>query len=484
MPAPLRGLAAVMLSLALVSAACSDDTAADATPSTTTTTTTTVAPTSTTTDPPAPTTTLDPNRTITVGLSGDIAPAHDPDIAKEGDWYYVFLTGHGVPIRRSQDLAHWEEIGSVFEEPHPAWIDAYDWVNEGDHLGAPDIEFFDDRWHVYYHSHRFATNNAITGHAWNVTLDPDSPDYAWVDDGLVMSSNDVDHTYSVLDANAVVDENGDPWMTFGSFWDGVQITRLDAASGAPVDDESSQLLAGRDPWFLGVEASSTAHHDGHWYLFVSWGFCCQGVDTKYEIRVGRSPTITGPYLDRDGNDMLVNGGSLLLGAHDQVIGPGSGDVLVTDDDSVLVHHWYDRDNDGETTFGVRPLLWSPDGWPVAADTGFVAAGPAATADDVVGVWTLGQYQDSTPATIELRSDGTIADDLGTWSLDAATGTVSLQVDACPALAGSTHLLFFGTDATGAAAGFGHSDTGLPVRAVKTEGAPLTCAAPADLNLNS
>ena len=69
------------------------------------------------------------------------------------------------------------------------------------------------------------------------------------------------------------------------------------------------------------------------------------------------------------------------------------------DDSLLVLHWYDDENDGEVTLGVRPLLWSPDGWPIAADPGFVPTDAVVTPDDVIGTWTLSQYQDSTPAAI-------------------------------------------------------------------------------------
>lgn len=303
----------------------------------------------------------------TLGLTGDLSPLHDPDIAEEDGWFYVFSTGDGVPIRRSRDLVHWENVGSVFDVPHPAWIDDYEWAAPGMGLGAPDVEWFGGRWHLYYHAHEFATPNAVTGHAWNLTLDPDDPDYDWVDDGLVMAST-ADDGYSVLDANALVDSDGTPWMTFGSFWTGIQLVELDPATGAPVDDAELTLLASRDPWWQGVEASSTIYRDGYWYLVTSWGFCCQGVETEYELRVGRSADLDGPYLDREGQSLIPNGGSLLLGAEGRMIGPGSGDVLTTSSgETVLVHHFYDGDNDGATTLGVRHLEWDEDGWPMVMD---------------------------------------------------------------------------------------------------------------------
>jgi arabinan endo-1,5-alpha-L-arabinosidase len=391
----------------------------------------------------------------------------------------VFLTGEGVPIRRSQDLTDWETVGSVFDDAHPAWMD-FEWVEPGSGVGAPDIEFFGGRWHLYYHAHEFATNNAVTGHASNVTLDPDDPDYEWIDDGLIMSS-DVSNDYSVLDANAVVDEEGVPWMSFGSFWSGIQLVELDLATGIPVAGAPFRPLAARDPWILGVEASSMAYRDGYWYLMVSFGFCCQGVDTDYELRVGRSSEIAGPYVDIAGQPMLENGGSLLLGASGRMIGPGSGDLLVTDQDSWLVHHWYDAENDGETTLGSRPVLWSPEGWPVAAEAGFVVADP----DDVdegslAGAWTLRPYAVDESVTLLFESGGVLGGGLGGWSYDEATGVVSISIEGtCAGLEGSSHLFIVGAIAgrdvgAGAGAGseadvgFGYSDAGSGLRAERTE----------------
>ncbi len=475
-----KTLITVVAVLALLAAACSSDNGDDATDATDATggsSAETDEPTSTSAPPvveadesPEPSVPPAVELEQVLGLTGDVAPSHDPDIARDGDWYYVFLTGPGVSVKRSQDLVHWESIGSVFDESMPAWID-YEWVEPGGGLGAPDVEWFGGRWHLYYHAHKFATNNAVTGHASNMTLDPDDPDYEWVDDGLVMAS-DTSDSYSVLDANAVVDQDGVPWLSFGSFWDGIQLVELDPATGAPVLDAPFERLAARDPWVLGVEASSMAFHDGYWYLFVSFGFCCQGVDTKYELRVGRSLDIVGPYVDNVGRPMMDNGGSLLLGTYGRVRGPGSGDVLVTEDDSVIVHHWYDADNDGESTLGVRPLLWGPDGWPIAADPGFEVAEPGGVDQAALaGPWTLSQYTADQAATVVLDTDGSVAGGFGSWTYDNSSGAVEIMiVGDCPSLAGSTHLFIVGSDLT---AGFGHSDAPFALRAERSESEATT-----------
>src|SRR5438093_3106505 len=53
--------------------------------------------------------------------------AHDPTMMKQGQYYYVFITGDAgrpntyLPIKRSTDLIHWEELGPVFSAP-PQWV--------------------------------------------------------------------------------------------------------------------------------------------------------------------------------------------------------------------------------------------------------------------------------------------------------------------------------------------------------------------------
>jgi beta-xylosidase len=50
--------------------------------------------------------------------------------------------------------------------------------------------------------------------------------------------------------------------------------------------------------------------------------CCRGVQSTYNIRVGRSKAITGPFLDKEGKGLVAGGGSLLLGTEGEFIGPG------------------------------------------------------------------------------------------------------------------------------------------------------------------
>ena len=114
-----------------------------------------------------------------------------------------------------------------------------------------------------------------------------------------------------------------------------------------------------------IEAPFLVHHGEYYYLFVSFDYCCRGINSTYNIRVGRSKEITGPYRDRDGKAMLEDGGTVLLATKGNVIGPGHCAVLQNKNGDYLIHHFYDGDNFGVSALQVRPLTWTKDDWPEA-----------------------------------------------------------------------------------------------------------------------
>jgi arabinan endo-1,5-alpha-L-arabinosidase len=108
--------------------------------------------------------------------------------------------------------------------------------------------------------------------------------------------------------------------------------------------------------------------DGYFYLFVNWGKCCRGVNSTYEIRMGRSRLITGPYLDKDGVDLMKKGGTLLLATDGAFIGPGHAGIFEEGGQFWFSCHFYDATERGRSTLAIRPLRWAADGWPVLDDT--------------------------------------------------------------------------------------------------------------------
>ena len=292
-------------------------------------------------------------------LEGSTRAVHDPVIMQQGDRYYLFSTGPGITIRCSDDLLTWELCSAAFFGL-PRWIKEH--VPAVTDLWAPDIAFHDGRYLLYYSASSFGQNRSAIGLATNTTLDVDSDDYVWEDQGLVIESFPGDN-WNAIDPNFVLDREGQPWLAFGSFWSGIKLRRLDPATGKPSDEDPTLYsLARRSPPGA-VEAPFIVNRNGHYYLFVSFDQCCRGVDSSYNIRVGRASEITGPYLDRDGVPLLEGGGTLLLAFTERWRGPGHNAILEGEAGDFLVYHAYDAENFGQFFLRIEPLVWGEDGWP-------------------------------------------------------------------------------------------------------------------------
>jgi len=302
------------------------------------------------------------SRSAVLAQEGAVRGVHDPTIIKADDTYYLFSTGRGIPIRRSSDLYHWERVGRVFDDK-PAWF--AEKVPGARDIWAPDISFFNNRYHLYYSVSTFGSNHSCLGLATNRTLDPDDADYEWVDHGPVFCSTRADD-FNAIDPNVVLDEDQTPWLAFGSFWSGIKLTRLDPETGKPTDPERLIALAER-PEAKAVEAPFLLRRDGSVYLFASFDQCCRGARSTYYVVVGRADELTGPYHDRDGAPMLKGGGTTVIESAGRVRGPGHCDVLTDDDREWLVHHFYDAERRGVPTLQIRPLHRDDDGFPSAGE---------------------------------------------------------------------------------------------------------------------
>jgi arabinan endo-1,5-alpha-L-arabinosidase len=98
-------------------------------------------------------------------------------------------------------------------------------------------------------------------------------------------------------------------------------------------------------------------------LFVSFDSCCQGANSTYNVRVGRSDSLTGPYVDRDGVPMTEGGGTLILSEYDRWKGPGHNGILIKDGDYWMVYHAYDSKQNGTPKLRIESLSWDEEGWP-------------------------------------------------------------------------------------------------------------------------
>jgi len=296
-------------------------------------------------------------------LQGDIRQVHDPTVIKEGDTFYLFSTRAGIALRCSQDLIRWRLCGDVFAHL-PAW--AVKDVSGLRGIWAPDISYFNGKYHLYYSVSTFGSNRSSIGLVTNVTLNPANEKYRWEDQGKIVSSNNTDD-WNAIDPNIVLDEVGEPWLSFGSFWSGIKMLKIDPATGRlSQKDTKLYSLASRprSPQLPGaIEAPAIIRRNGYYYLFVSFDLCCRGVESTYNIRVGRSKAVTGPYVDREGKSMLEDGGTLILKGGTRWRGPGHCAILQDKDGERLVYHAYDAEARGVSTLRIAPLVWDADGWP-------------------------------------------------------------------------------------------------------------------------
>jgi len=313
---------------------------------------------------------------------------HDPVMAMEGDTYYVFSTGPGITIYASPDREHWRWIGRVFDG-EPVW--ARDTIpGFTGHLWAPDVFEKDGRYYLYYSVSAFGKNTSAIGVAVNETLDPESPDYRWVDQGMVLQSVPNRDQWNAIDPAVTEDENGVDWLSFGSFWNGIKLVRLDPSLVRLAEPQEWYSLARRerDPSTPDTSAGAGAieapfifRKNGYYYLFVSFDKCCRGMDSTYKIMVGRSKDVTGPYVDKDGKSMLEGGGSLVLQGDKDWVALGHNGAYTFGGQDWLVFHAYETADNAKQKLRILPISWR-DGWPVVdpADlnrlsTELIGAGP-------------------------------------------------------------------------------------------------------------
>ncbi len=292
-----------------------------------------------------------PTTTTTTHL--DIG-VHDPSMIWDGSRYYLFATGGTLDVRSSTDMQSWSGAGNVFNAV-PSWVAT---ATGATGLWAPDISYFNGSFHVYYAGSTFGSNVSVIGLATTATLQ--SPH--WVDQGLVVQSKSSDD-FNAIDPSVSFDQSCTPWLAFGSFWSGIKLRKLAAATGTlATDDTTLYSLAARPHGGGAIEASSIVSHNGFYYLFVSFDSCCKGVNSTYNTNVGRASKITGPYTDKAGTDMMQGGADLLLASSGRYLGPGGGTAWKDGNTYLYAYHYYDGQNNGNSKLQVRPINFDANDW--------------------------------------------------------------------------------------------------------------------------
>jgi arabinan endo-1,5-alpha-L-arabinosidase len=235
-------------------------------------------------------------------------------------------------------------------------------------LWAPDIAYFNGRYHLYYSASTFGSNHSAIGLVTSATLDPNAANFGWRDEGLVIRSQRTDD-FNAIDPNHVIDATGDHWLALGSFWSGIKLFPLDASTGKLRDNDARRFSIATRPAPQGapaaIEAPFIVRREGDYFLFASYDYCCRGVSSSYYVVAGRSRSITGPYVGRDGRSMMEGYGNVIVRGERRYRGPGHCAVLQDGDLSYLVYHAYDAEHDGRSTLRISALEWR-DGWPAIA----------------------------------------------------------------------------------------------------------------------
>ena len=197
---------------------------------------------------------------------------------------------------------------------------------------------------------------------WNDTLDPQSPDFKYTEAIEVASSDGIEDC-DAIDPGLCMGPDGRLWCTYGTFFGFTRVVELDPKTGARIEGNKPVDIA------IDCEATTMIYRDGWYYLFGDHGTCCNNVTSTYNIRVGRSKSPTGPFMDNMGMDMLKGGGKLVVAANNRLIGPGHFGLIDLGDDMQKFSCHYEADLDDPGHFGVlgiRTLLWNK-GWPVAGE---------------------------------------------------------------------------------------------------------------------
>ncbi|KAJ8109752.1 hypothetical protein OPT61_g7226 [Boeremia exigua] len=281
---------------------------------------------------------------------------HDPTVVKTSSGGYIMaFTAPGIGLKTSSDRTNWRDAGLVWNNANAPWTQPYTGSNNAN-LWAPDLSFHNGRYYLYYSASTFGSRKSAIFLATSTTGAAGS----WTNQGLIIETN-TNSAYNAIDPNLIVDAQGKWWLSFGSFGNGLKLISIDPStgkrSGSNMVDIASRGSSGA------IEAPVIHRRGNYYYLWVSFDSCCQAAASTYNIRVGRSTNVQGPYVDREGRQLMSGGGTVVLTSHGSIRGPGHNTVFTDNDADVLVYHYY-RQSDGQAQIGINLLRYDND-WPVA-----------------------------------------------------------------------------------------------------------------------
>lgn len=306
----------------------------------------------------------------------------DPSVVR-GDDGYLYCFGTGGIMLQSEDGCEW----NVFKSnviARPSWGDGY-YSGKIPNIWAPDVVKVKDKW-IYYYS--LSAWDGPCGIGYAVADEIAGP---YTDMGRLFDSGEVGGDYSIgvnnsIDPQVFVDDDGSVYMVFGSFR-GIYIVQLadDGMScygGVQYQKENKVLIAGQPTAWDGAqyEGSYIFKKDGYYYYMGSTGTCCNGKNSTYNVRVGRSENILGPYKDSEGKNLKLSSGTSTYGdivvyskaSNLDVKGPGHNSIFVDDAGNywIYAHAYISTDNYATRHLMMDKLLWDDHGMPHVENKAF------------------------------------------------------------------------------------------------------------------
>lgn len=334
----------------------------------------------------------------------------DPYIIFDNNYYYCFSTDYmvnegpsgsmlsSIQVRRSLDLIKWDWYGTALSALPP---DAVAHVVSGQNRAwAPHVEKMQDKYFLYYSASRFGTTLSYIG-----VLSSTAITGPWINLGEVYKTS-LDSNENAIDPNICLDKDSNPWMVYGSYFDGIFLVRIDPSTGKLLTGGTKYNIAKR-PAVGGLSAVEgafiTYNPDyNYYYLFTSFGQCCNDSigQPLYNVRVTRSADITGTYIGfnglsatdltttpstRIGNKLM---GGYKFGTSTGWEAPGHNAVFKKGKDYFTVHHARLDFDFPWNYLHVRRIVWSVDGWPLFLPQRYAGE----TLQRVTSAMLIGNYQ--------------------------------------------------------------------------------------------
>jgi len=279
----------------------------------------------------------------------------DPTIIRAQDgYYYLYATEdtRNIPIYKSRDLIDWTFAGIAFTEATRPTFEQ----NGG--LWAPDINLINGQYVLYY-------SMSVWGGEWTCGIGAaiaDKPEGPFVDKGKLFRSNEIEVQNSI--DQFYIEDNDRKFLFWGSFR-GIYAIELSTDGLSLKSGAEKKQIAG-----TAFEATYIYKRGSYYYLFASIGTCCEGINSTYQLVVGRSGSLFGPYVDKTGKDMMDNGYSLVIGSSDRFVGNGHCSEIVQDDNGNdwILYHGIDVNKPKGRVLMLDRVCWDNHDWPYVKDS--------------------------------------------------------------------------------------------------------------------